>query len=400
MAIILLIAALILSGFFNTFLIRQDVLEWNFLTYLLLFSFTVGLAASQITSSFILTEQHSKYYLIFNITVEYLSLFSGLLTYLLTRNVFFLILGISIGYLLPNIWTSYFWIKSYGVSKVSPQIGKKILKFGAPYLLSRTIISVLPVFMYNLILIHFSISEVAIFSVALALSSMFKLVVSNFLFSFFIYVTDLSENTDQQELSRYYVKKIFEFYLLFSLLFCTFLITASPYLVLILSSQQYLAAVKFIPYLVITKFFITTAEFVGVGMFTKEKQVINTSSKSFSLLLFWVFAILSINNLGMTAILIGYFIFGISSFLLSFFFGRRYIKIEIDKLFALKYGSLVLFEIILYFILDWMQMHVLITSMIMLFSIIILYILMNLLRLNEIKEIYHLLLKQKSEHTK
>ncbi len=193
------------------------------------------------------TEQNSREILVFSISFGVSAYVVACVAALIYADHMFVLLGLSVGYVMPVLAVLILKVKQYGLSTPDGQDFREILSFGGPNVVISLVTSFVPFFISYLLGQWIGLAEIATLSIALAAAGLFTFVARSPQTAYRAYLVKTYETGTYDEGAKISIKVV-EMFLVFSVPAVCLLVLMSPLLVVILSTAEYLDATILIPF--------------------------------------------------------------------------------------------------------------------------------------------------------
>ena len=193
------------------------------------------------------TEQNSREILMFSVSFGAIAYVVACVFAFIYGTHLLVLLGLSIGYLMPVLAVLAIKTKQYGLSTPTSQDFKVIFRFGGPNIVIASVTSFVPFLVSFLIGQWIGLAEIATLSIAIAVAGLFTFVARPPQNAYRAYIVNAFESGTYDEGAKTSAKVV-ELFLAFSAPAVCALILMSPLLVMIISTAEYLDATVLIPF--------------------------------------------------------------------------------------------------------------------------------------------------------
>jgi O-antigen/teichoic acid export membrane protein len=242
-----------------------------YLTTLLIVGF---LAASYVLKELILvvsgSEQSSREVLAFNLAYGGVStVFAGFIGWAI-RDYRLVLVALSIGYAIPVVISLAFKLRQYGSRMPKLSDFKKSLGFGGPSILVGSVKTLVPFLASFIVGYMIGIPEVATLSIAIVVGGILSFVVGPPQTAYQAYIVNAYE-TGSYEKGQETATTIIELFLLLSAPVAFSMMTMSPLLVYLFSTEQYIDATILVPFTVASAVLVAFSYFWKIQLDLVEK---------------------------------------------------------------------------------------------------------------------------------
>lgn len=195
------------------------------------------------------SEQNPREILIFNLAYGSSSTLIACLFGWFFADYHIVLIGLGIGYAIPIFVSLFIKMKQYGFNLPRRYDVKKSVSFGGPSILVGSVKTLVPFLASLIVGILIGLQEVATLSIAILLAGIFSFVVVPPQTAYQAYIVNTYETGNYQK-GNEMATVVIELFTFLSFPIAFLMVSFSPFLILLVSTQQYIDAALLIPYTV------------------------------------------------------------------------------------------------------------------------------------------------------
>ncbi|MHA1221808.1 MAG: lipopolysaccharide biosynthesis protein [Candidatus Heimdallarchaeaceae archaeon] len=287
-----------------------------------------------------------KSYIVYVSSFQILTFLATVLGIVIFKSVIIVFIAIVISQSLAFLFIIPKWKKRFIPSKFSFDFSIKIVKFGIPKLISDNSYSIFYYIISIFILNRLTEAKYADLSVAYSITALVTFIFGNLVANYLPHITSLKsiKTEEASKKMRNDIKNTLQIAILICLGGFLFFLTTAKFLIIIISSKEFINAAVLVIYLFVSQIFDLLTKIVGVGLFIEEKTMLESILSICSLIIGIGLGVLLGIYFGITGYMISIILFSFLRFILVLIFSVRYEKISVGKRFMLK--TLLIFLIV------------------------------------------------------
>ena len=282
--------------------------------------------------------------MLYSLTFESFSFVGLIIGLLLFKSIIMIFVFVLIGQFISFIFIIIEWKFRLVPRRINTEYSKKILRFGIPKQISETSNRIFYYVLSIFILYNLSEIEFAELAIASSVASLVIFILANITINYQPHIATLvSMNTEETKiLVKEDIENTFRTFIFLGLGGIILITSMAKYLILLISTAEYLNALFLIYFLIIaqTLFFLT--RIVGIGIFIKEKTIMELIISISSMLIGLLIGFFLGKHFGMYGYLASLLIFVVLRFTLIFITSNKYLRISIDFRYFIKIAGILM----------------------------------------------------------
>jgi len=247
------------------------------------------------------SEQNPREILIFNLAYSSSATVIACLVGWIFADYHIVLIGLGIGYTIPIIVSLVIKIRQYGIVAPRESDLRKSLSFGGPSILVGSVKTLVPFLTSVIVGVWIGLQAVATLSIAILLASIFSFVVGPPQTAYQAYIVNAFETGNYKKANEM-ATLVIEIFVFLATPIAFLMITLSPLLILLVSTQQYFDATLLIPYTVVDAVLIAFSYFWKIQLDLIERPQLTGIIYAVSAIVLAVTSVLSVPVIGLVGV--------------------------------------------------------------------------------------------------